>query len=635
MNLNNTGGMYGKEGNFWNNMPEGFDNFVWIELIGFDNEKADCGVGDFLDKTGFVPKGVFLLVTSVDIINTHKDLESEYELDEFFCSYVAHPYNDERKRQRWTNLQLKKLVDSLHNNGIESYISMFDYMSPKAEFNHPELYTSLWIDGKENKLDFQGVYMTKRFADGSFYEDFFLKASVKFLGDYGFDGIHLADGLCRPRYPLQWADMSDDMLSQAGIVIPEGEKRDVYIAKNKRREWIEFCTKRWGKYLEKVICGIHNAGFKVVVNNAWTKDPMEAEYRFGVNYKELSKLPIDWCVAENGAPTLCLIDTLANSGYEQSYEERKTIHHAFRASLMLTSVCMQNTKLVPLYPVRDTAEQYDVIHHLPTSLPKHSAAVFSSFVWEKDKLRHVMFGNTFCLGDGLSKENWRYLRLCADNAYVKDVKDVPGATVIWSDERNKNEINELISHRNPSTHRLLSLILRRGAAVFKTAHIDDLEYVKGDILVTNPHLLPEYELKKIKDYKNGRIMYLSAKKDEKDYSSEMNPQGIGFPYPLFFTDATEEALLKCVNEINDGLCYISDGKEECRVQEIVTGEKTSRFIITNDEYYYTRPEIHTGRKIKSVTDITKVMGYKANINGDSFRLLVPLMGAAIAEVEFE
>lgn len=633
MNLDNIGAMYGKEGAYWDNIPEAFGNYVWIELIGFDNEQEDCGVGEYVDRLGFTPSGIFFLVSSVDIVNTHRGMETEYELDEYFCSYVGHLYNDERRRQRWTNFRLKKLVDSLKARGIESYVSMFDYVSPKGEFNHPELGTHLCVNGVESHP--AGVYMTKRFADGSFYEDFFLQASVKFLRDYGFTGIHLADGLCRPRYPLQWADMSDDMLSQAGITVPEGESRDTYIAKHKRREWIDFCTKRWGQYLKKVTCGIHNAGFKVVINNAWTKDPMEAEYRFGMDYRMVSELPVDLCVAENGAPTTCIIDTQANSGYKQSYEERKTVHHAFRASLMLTGVCMRNTKLIPLYPVRDTREQYDVIHHLPTALPKHSAAIFSSFEWEKNGLRPVISGKTYCLGDGLSRDNWKYLRLCSDNAYVKDVKSVPGATVIWSDKRNKNEIDALIAHRTPSTHRLLSLLLRRGAAVFKTAHIDNLGYVSGDILVTNPGLMPEDELEKIKNYKGGRIIYFSAVKDDNDYSKEQNPLGVGFPYPLFFTDATEEALEACVNEINDGLSYISDGKDECRVQEIVTGEKTSRFIITNDEYYYVRPKIHTGRKIKSLTDITKVMDYHPYITDDAFQLLVPLMGAAIAEVEFE
>lgn len=633
MKINNTGGMYGKEGEFFQHIPQGFENCIWIELIGFDNEKEDFGVKDLVEKTGFKPDRIFLLVTSIDIINTHKGPEYEYELDEYFCSYVGHPYNDERQRQKWTNYNLKKLVDVLHNEGIESYISMFDYMSPKGEFNHPELCTSLWSGGKESNP--RALYMTKRFADGTFYEDFFLSATVKFLNDYGFDGIHLADGLCRPRYPLQWADMSDDMLCQAGIKVPDGESRDIYIAKYHRKEWIEFCTKRWGEYLKKVICGIHNAGFKIVLNSAWTKDPMEAEYRYGVSYKMLSQLPIDLCVAENGAPTLSIIDTQANAGYEQSYEERKLLHHSFRASLMLTSSCMDKTKLVPLYPVRDTAEQYDVIHHLPTALQKHSTAIFSSFVWDKNGLKPVMSGNTFCLGDGLSSDNWRYLRLCADNAYVKDIKDVPGTTLIWSDERNKNEIDALISSRTPSTHRLLSLILRKGASVFKVAHIDNLEYVNGDILVTNPELMPLFELEKIKNYKGGKVIYLSSEKDRNDYTKEQNPVGIGFPYPLYYSDPTEDVLINCVNEINEGLCYISDGQNDCRVQEIVTGEKISRFIITNDEYYYSRPKIHTGRKIKTVTDITKVTGYNVNISGDTFKLLVPLMGVAIAEVEFE
>lgn len=633
MDRNNTGALYGKEGAFFDNLPRGFGNYVWIELIGFDNEKNDCGVSDFLNKTGFIPAGVFLLVTSIDIINTHTGFENEYELDEYFCSYAGHLYNDERTRQRWTNFQLKKLVDVLRNYGVESYISIFDFMSPKKAFNHTELYATVWSNGKASSGRY--AYMTKRFSDGSFYEDFFLNASVRFLGDYGFDGIHLADGVCRPRLPLQWGDFSDDMLEQAGITIPDGEATDSYIAKNKRREWIAFCTRRWGKYLEKVICGIHDAGFKVVINSTWTKDPMEAEYRYGIDYKMLSGLPIDLCVAENGGPTISILDTRSNAGYELNYEERKTIHHAFRASLMLTGVCMQNVKLVPLYPVRDTLEQYDVIHHLPTALPKHSAAIFSSFEWRKEGLAPIISGNTFCLGDGLSADNWRFLRLCADNAYVSKVKSVPGATVIWSDARNKNEISELIAHRTPSTHRLLTLILRRGAAVFKTAHIDNIEYVKGDILVTNPHLLPADELEKIRNYKFGKIIYLSADKDETDYSTEQNPVGIGFPYPLYYTDATEQTLMNCVNEINDGLSYVSDNKEECRVQEIITGEKTSRFIITNDEYYYTRPKVHTGRKIKSATDITKLVGYNVHISDDSYKVLVPLTGVAIVEVVFE
>lgn len=633
MDSNHIGGLYGKEGEFFGQAPKTFKNYVWIELIGFDNTKKDFGIPSLLDTMGFKPDGFFLLVTSIDIINMHAGMSSEYELHPYFCSYGGPPYNDERKRQRWTNLQLKALTEVLHTLKIESYISIFDFTCPDSTFRHPELCTTTWQNGKQKLLS--SIYMTKRFADGSFYEDFFAAAAVKFLRDYAFDGIHLADGVCRPRLPLQSSELSDDMLEQAGIQIPEGVSRDTYIAEHKRQEWLAFCAERWGKYLKKVISKISGAGFKVVLNSTWTKDPMEAYYRYGIDYRQLKELPIDLFVAENGAPTISIIDNEANAGYKQSYEDRKLQHHLFRASLILTAACMGAEKLIPLYPVRDTAEQYDVIHHLPTALPKHSAAIFSSFLWEKDGLRPIISGNTFCLGDGLSRDNWRYLRLCSDNAYIKNIKSVPGATLIWSDARNKAEISALISHRTPSTHRLLSLLLRQGAAVFKTAHIDNLMYVQGDILVTNPQLMPEEELKKIKEYQNGRVIYLAAETDNHDYSKEQNPVGVGFPFPLYFSDASEEQLASCTAEINRGLSYISEYKEACRVQEIEISKGMSRFIITSDEYYYTRPVIHTGRKIKSVTDITKPAGYQAEIDGDTFSLLVPLMGAAIAEVEFE
>lgn len=104
--------------------------------------------------------------------------------------------------------------------------------------------------------------------EGSFYEDFFLKKGICFLGDYGFDGIHLADGLCRPRLPLQWSEYSEDMLEQAGIEVPaECTDPSAYVLENHRTEWIQFCTERWMAYLEHVVNGFHEAGFSVIVNS--------------------------------------------------------------------------------------------------------------------------------------------------------------------------------------------------------------------------------------------------------------------------------------------------------------------------------------------------------------------------------
>jgi len=637
-----TGGMYGREGSYFDHLPEGHENYVWMELIGFDNEKEDFGIEELLETMGFRPAAFLLLMSSIDLVNLHQGMEKEYALDPYFCSYGGHPYNDERPRQQWTNWQLKRLIECLHSHGIASYVSMFDFVSPNASLadGHPEIRTVYYQEGRRRVSG--AIYMTKRFADGSFYEDFFLKKGICFLEDYGFDGIHLADGLCRPRLPLQWSEYSEDMLEQAGIEVPaECTDPSAYVLENHRTEWIQFCTERWMAYLEHVVNGFHEAGFSVIVNSTWTKDPMESVYRYGVDYDRLFNLPITAVVVENGAPTISIIDVDANAGFRQTYEDRKMVHHSFRASLMTVAACNRNRiPLRPLFPVRDTMEQYDVIHHMPTALQRHGAAILNSFLWEADgKLKPVIKGNTYCLGDGLSADNWRFLRLCSDNAYNEHVEEVPGATMIWSEARNKKEVEALIRHRTWSTAKWLSELLRRGANIHKIANICDMDLVQGDIVVTNPGLMTKEELNVIRDYDRGEILYLKMEEDGQDYSDLPNPVGMGFPYPLFFADADEEYLTGIVGRINNQAntltACLASCEEECHVQEIKVSPTVSRILVDNEEYYYNVPEIRTGRAIKSVTDITKVSGYQVRVKGDAFRTLTPLRGAAILEVEFE
>lgn len=59
MDSNHIGGLYGKEGEFFGQAPKTFKNYVWIELIGFDNTKKDFGIPSLLDTMGFKPDGFF------------------------------------------------------------------------------------------------------------------------------------------------------------------------------------------------------------------------------------------------------------------------------------------------------------------------------------------------------------------------------------------------------------------------------------------------------------------------------------------------------------------------------------------------------------------------------------------------
>jgi hypothetical protein len=297
---------------------------------------------------------------------------------------------------------------------------------------------------------------------------------------------------------------------------------------------------------------------------------------------------------------------------------------------------MRSTSLQPLYPVRDTCEQYDVIHHQPTALPRHSAAIFGSFLWQSDgSLEPVTDGHTYCLGDGLSRDNWRFLRLCADNAYIPQKQEVGGATLVWSDARCLREADALMDHRRPHTCAWHAALLRRGAAIFKIAHIDDLDAVHGDIVCPNLDLMPAEEQTRIAAYDRGRVFCPALPQDPADYSRLPNPVGTGFPYPLLLQPFDESELDALTAQINAGLAYLSVYPEECHVEEIRLDATHTRYIIDNEEFFYTRPMLHTGRPVKTVSVLTHPEGYRPVIEGDRIQLLVPLRGAAILEVEFE
>ncbi len=636
--MNELGGMYGREGAYFGHLPDGFQNYVWIELIGFDNTRPDFGVEELIATMGFRPEAMLLLVASVDFIHAHRGMEKETELDPFVCSYNGHSHNDCRARQRWTNYQLRALTRVLREHGIESYISVFDLVSEHSAFaaEHPELLAQFTQSRKRQTGSF--LYMTKRIADGSYYEDEFLRATLAVLRDYSFDGIHLADGVCRPRLPVQSLEHSDDMFEQAGIPVPaEDVDREAYLLEGYRRSWLEFCERRWAAYLEKTVKGIHESGFKVIVNSTWTKDPLEALYRYGIDYARMAELPIHAMVVENGSPTLAILDDGANAGYHMTPEDRKAVHYMLRASLLhIAAAVGERIPLRPLFPVRDTMEQYDVIHHLPTSLQRHAAALFVARAHRADgSLRPVATGNTYCLGDGLRFDDWRFLRLCSDNAYAGKAAYPVGATAVYSDARNREELYALMDRRSPHSTRWIAALMERGAMIGKVAHVRDLDAVCGTLVVPNPERMPKEELARIRAYDRGEVVYLHAVESDKDHGREPNPVGMGFPYPLLMEELPEDVLQDAVTRINGGLATVSPDAPECRVQEMVTGPHTARYVIENQAYYYTRPTVSTHRSIEHATDITKGQGYRVTVKGDFFSTLVPLCGVAVVEVEFK
>ena len=625
--------MYGKFDNYFNDKNEKFHNSIWIELIGFDKDEPDYGVDEYFKTTGFVPDSVSLHLTSVNFVNTHKGMEEEYILPPYACSYGGHPQNDLRWRQDWTNYDLKGLVSVLQSRGVKVFASFFDLVDGDEDFckDHPEI---LAVSTNPDSLE-KGIMMIKRFADGSFYEDYLKEMLLKTVNDYGFDGVQLADGISSPRNAIWFADFSDDIIEQSGIVVPEGKDRITYIQTEKRSEWIAFYRKRWNSFLTKIIKSLKANGTLVAVNSAWTRDPVEALYRYGADYSAIENAGADYFIVEDVSSDLAILATEDNHGYKFSYEERKMVHYEFVANLMAINAHVKDMKITPLFMIWDNQEQWNVIHHAPTAMQRAATANFSHFCIKDGKALPVTDGPHFCLGDALTSDDWKFIRLCIDNSYIPDAIKADGATFIWSNKKAEAEVKEFVKKGLWHSAKWLAVMLRRGGAVGNIANINELDKISGDIVIANYSLLDADEKALIDNYKEGEVIKVEYA-DLPNCENTLTPDAPGWPRPLKFGDVCDDYIDGCVEKVNENInAHIVYENEECNIVEVVTGKDEAVIFVENNEYYYTLPVIETKRKIKEIKIITKPDGYPLKHTENTFKVRVPGRGVDIAYVTYE
>ena len=490
-----------------------FKNFVWMPLIGFDAKKEDKGVEEFLSNTGFVPEGISLFLFHSDIVNQHEGMEKEFILHPDNCSYYGVPRNEFRERQEWTNYDLRTLARGLSCKGIDTYLGIMGVYLENTrhqewESDYPEL-LSIGCNGRMN------LNVLKRFKDGTFYEDFFIKKVVDVLDDYGFTGLHVSDFFCPPEHSICNGDFSTDMLEQfieySGIILPESilcrmgydEHADIivrkdYIWNSLRREWIEFYVWRWEKFWGKVSFALHKRDKKVMINNAWASDPFEAMYRYGIDYQKLSAAGVDYFVAETVPEGAELVD---NTG---------DLFRQYMSMAHMMSVFMPKGKVLSLLGVKDCTEEWDMLHHAPTRLERDIYTLASLYYHKENKLCNSMQGYMITLGDGIVKDEWEWLQKRFDIALSDTPKSIAAATVIWSDKAHYGLLDEYIHNRRPSTHKLVYDLLNRNGALGASARIEDIDSLEGPLFVPNFDLLPENEQEIIMSYKKGAVICIAS-----------------------------------------------------------------------------------------------------------------------------
>ncbi len=654
----------------------GCERWLWIELIGFDKERPDFGVPAYLDSAGFVHDAVSLFVFNPDFVHTHDGVEADRVFPFDYCSYGGHPASYERRRQDWTRHQLLGLVDELRRHGIAVYFAVFDiFVTDEWIGGHPEV-LHVTRDGQR----ISSVCGWKRLADGSFYEDFFARQVGRVLRDYGFDGFHQADGYCHPRLTLWEGDYSEDMVEQfaaaTGVALPDGlaaatgdrpeviRARAAWIWRHARGEWISFYCDRIARFCRKVADAVHAEGKRVVLNNALTRDPFQAMYRYGVDYRRLAAAGVDGFIIEMVAPGVTL-------GAEGGLEAAP--HYDFQAMLLLVKSAVPALPLRCLNGVHDVHEQWDVLRHGPQLLEREIYCQSNLYRRSGGNLERCSVGPVVCLADGLQPHEWRWLRRWWDLAYSAEPRRVFGATLLWSDRALDAQLEEFITTRRWTTHKLLYELLARGAPVYCAASVADLAAVDGPLLVLNPHLVPGDELAAVLAYDRGPLILIGGRPpslsepgaafedvhgpgqlfcgvygaappvpsalpaDEPEVPPE-DVMGIVEPGPYFhelpFRRVSESFLAACAGVIAD-LCSpvrVLGRAEVVRVQVLELGERLWRLLVGNDSPSYVVTQLDVGREIESVAVLTDFPGTPPAPDGSRFWLKLPPKGMVVLDV---
>lgn len=372
------------------------ERFYWIELIGFDCDAEDYGVGAFLSRN-IATTGVSLLFSHIDFI-FHK----EEVLPPTACSYYAHEYNRERRRQQWTKTKLRGLIQELHRNGVRVFFSCFDMTS--------EISDPAWLSYDQSGEPQPLVYVIKPDARKAVIDGI---AAV--LEDYGFDGLQLADGLSSNRLSIENGDFSLALCAASGLSIPgrmmkEGREayaaRRRWILKNARYEWIRYLACEWEKFYSQLF---ETVSKPIIFNSTWTRDPFEALYRYGLDYSRCQNEKAMAIMVEENSASRAILSREDEGGVEHALDDRARFTYEY--ALMQQGIRLETggLKQISLMPLGDTQEQWDALHHCPTELSRSIVKRYNNFVYRDGKFEVCCDAPWYCLSDGIPAEDWKWL----------------------------------------------------------------------------------------------------------------------------------------------------------------------------------------------------------------------------------
>lgn len=499
---------------------------LWTPLVGFDRDLPGHGAEEYLEKVGFRPSAISLFVFNADIINLHPGMDKEFPFPQDYCNYYGSLRNELRTIQPWTNYDLRELAAELKKSGVDTYMGIMGNHTPdqttwfgqsstqKFLLQHPELIMQGY--GGTNNL-----YALKRFADGSYFEDYFVEMARKTLNDYGIGGVHMSDGFCPPNSTLNSGDFSDDMIGQfmdmTGISLPNEvaaplndpasaglEGRTQYIWYHYRAEWIRFIGRRWEQFFTKLCRTLHADGKKVMVNNSWTSEPFEAIYRYGIDYKGLERAGVDVICVEDQATAVHSCDA-PGAAYRI---------HEYMQTPMITKAYAPDVKILSINFAKDSTEELSILNHIPCANEREIHTLASKLYYGADGVRRASEGFFICLADALHEKEWDVLREEYEAVFEETQERSLSPVLVWSDSFMDSFLPEYIDTRRWSAHKFVAELSKHGGKIGGVVRIENLKQITGPIFVPLADLLPQEEVQMLSEYQGGPVIYgsLTAKK---------------------------------------------------------------------------------------------------------------------------
>ncbi len=478
-----------------------------MQLLGFDKNDADRGVERFLERTGFVPESVCALLFHPDFVHHHKGMDEEYTLYPDNCAYRAVLRNTERYRQDWTNFELRELIARLKAKGIKFYAGIMGvYLEDKFHrewlSEHQEI-RRCSISGKRSLM------CLKRFADGTYYEDFFIKKLVEALVDYDCAGVHLSDNFC-PADLVYKSDYSTDMIGQftdhTSIELPKeiadtlGDDsreaaivRQKYIWANLRREWIAFYEWRWERFFKKLCDAVHAVGKEVWILGMYCTDPFETRYIYGFDMKKAMDAGVDCCTA----------NILPTSVYFERPELKYYFHRMHMDVPLLRAQVGEGKKILTMVGIHDASEEWSMIDHAPVRVERDAYTALSFSARTSGETTPASDGVFLCLGDGVERSKWDFIMKRVNVGANMEFDKTLSAVVLWSDRAHGAMLDEYIKTRRASPHKQSFEIFKAGAAIGGAVRSELLvsDKLSEILFVPNLDMLSSEEQSALKAYK--------------------------------------------------------------------------------------------------------------------------------------